>query len=377
MATATLDALGITEEFGIRLKDFWSKNNLKLDIPVIDLQHVWLVFLIMELENEIQAKPEQAAESDEKIRKVLVDLLGFATEHFSIEEDLFLAFEIPDSGGHGEKHRHFVQFLSERTNELRDGKRESLQVLVSFLKDWLTMHILKDDRHYADYYRDQGINLKQYFQNQVEKHALTIDRGQVAVYKLVSESEEVREIVNANIASNVTKIWNSNTLSVQIPIIDLQHLWLIGLIVELDLSSRSRNMGTSAREKIFHRVVQGATQYAQEHFACEERIMEKFHFPGYANHLKQHQGFKEFVARRALEYRQGDTKAAIKLVQDLREWLLSHIAIEDHKIYLALRNHLPDVQKYVRELINSGEITVRKKQVELYNQVFGLQKTDG
>lgn len=37
MATATLDALGITEEFGIRLKDFWSKNNLKLDIPVIDL----------------------------------------------------------------------------------------------------------------------------------------------------------------------------------------------------------------------------------------------------------------------------------------------------------------------------------------------------
>lgn len=377
MATATLDALGITEEFGIRLRDFWSKNNLKLDIPVIDLQHVWLVFLIMELENEIQIKAGHSAESDEKIRKILVDLLGFATEHFSIEEDLFLAFEIPDSGGHGEKHRHFVQFLSERTNELRDGKRESLQVLVSFLKDWLTMHILKDDRHYADYYRDQGINLKQYFQNQVEKHTLTIDRGQVAVYKLVSESEEIREIVNANIASNVMKIWNSNTLSVQIPIIDLQHLWLIGLIVELDLSSRSRNMGTSAREKIFHRVVQGATQYAQEHFACEERIMEKFHFPGYTNHLKQHQSFKEFVARRALEYRQGDTKAAIKLVQDLREWLLSHIAIEDHKIYLALRSHLSDVQKYVRELINSGEITVRKKQVELYNQVFGLQKTEG
>lgn len=376
MATATLDALGISEEFGIRLKDFWLKNNLKLDIPVIDLQHVWLVFLIMELENEIQPGTVPDRDSDERTRKIIADLLGFATEHFSLEEDLFLAFDIPEGAAHGEKHRHFVQFLSERTNELHSGNKDSLKVLVSFLKDWLTMHILKDDRHYADYYRDQGINLKQYFQNQVEKHALTIDRGQVAVYKLVSESEEVREIVNANIASNVTKIWNSNTLSVQIPIIDLQHLWLIGLIVELDLSSRSRNMGTSAREKIFHRVVQGATQYAQEHFATEERIMEKFHFPGYTAHLKQHQGFKDFVARRALEYRQGDTKAAIKLVQDLREWLLSHIAIEDHKIYLALRSHLPDVQKYVRELINSGEITVRKKQVELYNQVFGLQKTE-
>lgn len=375
MADATLDALGINEEFGIRLKDFWIKNNLKLDIPVIDLQHVWLVFLIMELENEIGLGESHDSGSEERTRKIITDLLGFATEHFSLEEDLFLAFDIPEGAAHGEKHRHFVQFLSERTNELNGGNKESLKVLVSFLKDWLTMHILRDDRHYADYYRDQGINLKQYFQNQVEKHALTIDRGQVAVYKLVSESEEVREIVNANIASNVTKIWNSNTLSVQIPIIDLQHLWLIGLIVELDLSSRSRNMGTSAREKIFHRVVQGATQYTQEHFATEERIMEKFHFPGYGAHLKQHQGFKDLVARRALEYRQGEAKAAIKLVQDLREWLLSHIAIEDHKIYIALRSHLPEVQKYVRELINSGEVTVRKKQVELYNQVFGLQKT--
>jgi len=184
----------------------------------------------------------------------------------------------------------------------------------------------------------------------------------------------VREIVNENITSNVIKIWNSNNLSIQIPIIDLQHLWLISLIVELDLASRSRNMGTAAREKIFQRVVQGATQYAHEHFAAEERIMEKFKFTGLPNHLRQHQAFKEFVARRALEFRQGDTQAAIKLVHDLREWLLSHIAIEDRKIEIQLRSHLVDVQKFVRELINSGEIVLRKKQIDLYNQVCGLQR---
>jgi hemerythrin-like metal-binding protein len=327
----------------------------------------------MELENELLSSAGGPF-PEEKIRKVMSDLLSFAAEHFSLEEDLFLAFEVPDSLDHGDKHRHFVQFLSERANELKEGKHDSATVLVSFLKDWLTMHIQKDDKHYADYYRDSGINLKQYFQKQIEKHALTIDRGQVAVYKLVSESDEVREIVNENITSNVIKIWQSNNLSIQIPIIDLQHLWLISLIVELDLASRSRNMGTAAREKIFQRVVQGATQYAHEHFAAEERIMEKFKFNGLAAHLRQHQGFKEFVARRALEFRQGDTQAAIKLVHDLREWLLSHIAIEDRKIQIQLRSHLVDVQKFVRELINSGEITLRKKQIDLYNQVCGLQR---
>lgn len=372
-ATGTLEALGIGADFQEKLRQFWLKNNLKLDIPVIDLQHIWLVFLIMELENEM-LNSAGGEFPEEKIRKIMGDLLSFAAEHFSLEEDLFLAFETSDALEHGDKHRHFVQFLSERANELKDGKFESVKVLVSFLKDWLTMHILRDDKQYADFYRDSGINLKQYFQHQIEKHALTIDRGQVAVYKLVSESDEVREIVNENITSNVIKIWNSNNLSIQIPIIDLQHLWLISLIVELDLASRSRNMGTAAREKIFQRVVQGATQYAHEHFAAEERIMEKFKFTGLPNHLRQHQAFKDFVARRALEFRQGDTQAAIKLVHDLREWLLSHIAIEDRKIEIQLRSHLVDVQKFVRELINSGEIVLRKKQIDLYNQVCGLQR---
>ncbi|MFO1471097.1 MAG: hemerythrin domain-containing protein [Turneriella sp.] len=372
-ATGTLEALGIGADFQENLRQFWLKNNLKLDIPVIDLQHIWLVYLIMELENEMLSSVGGEF-PEEKIRKIMGDLLSFAAEHFSLEEDLFLAFETSDALEHGDKHRHFVQFLSERANELKEGKFESVKVLVSFLKDWLTMHILRDDKQYADFYRDSGINLKQYFQHQIEKHALTIDRGQVAVYKLVSESDEVREIVNENITSNVIKIWNSNNLSIQIPIIDLQHLWLISLIVELDLASRSRNMGTAAREKIFQRVVQGATQYAHEHFAAEERIMEKFKFSGLPGHLRQHQAFKEFVARRALEFRQGDTQAAIKLVHDLREWLLSHIAIEDRKIEIQLRSHLVDVQKFVRELINSGEIVLRKKQIDLYNQVCGLQR---
>jgi hemerythrin-like metal-binding protein len=372
--SGVLEALGIGPEFQESLKTFWVKNNLKLDVPVIDLQHIWLVYLIMELEKE-NIEADGAEFPLERITKIMGDLLSFAAEHFSVEEDLFLAFELPDAIEHSDRHRNFVQFLSQRASEVKAGQHESVKVLISFLKDWLTMHILKDDKHYADFYRDSGVNLRQYFQRQIEKHALTIDRGQVAVYKLVSESDEVREIVNENITSNVMKIWNSNHLNLHIPIIDLQHLWLIHLVVELDLASRSRNMGSSAREKIFQRVVQGAVQYAHEHFSAEERIMQKFAFPGLQAHIKQHDGFREFVARRAQQYRQGDTQAAIKLVQDLRDWLLSHIAIEDHKIHLHLRTHLNEVQKFVRELVNSGEITLRKPQIDLYNQVCGLQRT--
>lgn len=372
-ANPTLDALGIGTQFQDRLRSFWTKNALKLDIPVIDLQHIWLVYLIMDLESEMDSK-DKDTDPQEKIRKILGDLLSFAAEHFSTEENMLMHYEVPENSEHIEKHRHFVQFLSERTEEFKKGKTESIRSLVSFLKDWLTMHIQKDDRNYAEHFRDAGINPKLYFQQQLEKHTITIDRGQVAVYRLVSESDEVREIVNENITSNVIKIWNANNLSIHIPIIDLQHIWLISLIVELDLSSRSRNMATGAREKIFNRVVNGAMQYAQEHFYTEERIMEKFKFSELANHLRQHHSFREFVARRAQEAKSGEPQAAVKLVNDLREWLLSHIAIEDRKIHLQLKGHLTEIQAFVRDLINTGEIKIRKKQIDLYNQVYGLQK---
>ena len=138
VSSGTLEALGIGSDFQDNLRQFWLKNNLKLDIPVIDLQHIWLVFLIMELENELLTSAAGPF-PEEKIRKIMGDLLSFAAEHFSLEEDLFLVFEVPDSLDHGDKHRHFVQFLSERANELKEGKHDSAKVMVSFLKDWLPM----------------------------------------------------------------------------------------------------------------------------------------------------------------------------------------------------------------------------------------------
>ncbi|HMV37259.1 MAG TPA: hemerythrin family protein, partial [Turneriella sp.] len=130
-SAATLETLGIGSEFQENLRQFWARNELKLDIPVIDLQHIWLVYLIMELENENLGAANEAF-PEEKIRKIMGDLLSFAAEHFSLEEDLLMAFDMPDAFEHAEKHRHFVQFLSERANEVRTGKQDSVKVLISF-----------------------------------------------------------------------------------------------------------------------------------------------------------------------------------------------------------------------------------------------------
>lgn len=370
---STLEALGVNEAFIQKLKNFWTRQNLKLDLPVIDLQHIWLVYLILVLETE--SNQFLAGDiSDDGMKKIEGDLLNFAVEHFNLEEDIFEKFGVPDAVEHTARHRDFCNFISERAAEIRAGKRESVKMLIQFLMDWLSMHIQREDRDYVEFLRQKKTDIRAFFQDQVARHNLTIDRGQVAVYRLVSESEEVHEIVNDNIVSNVIKIWNANKLSVNIPIIDLQHIWLIRLVVELDIASRSRSMQSSQRETIFQRVVQGAVQYAADHFSTEEDIMQHFGFPGYANHVRQHQSFREFLARRVGEHAAGDTQAAIRLVNDLREWLLSHIAIEDRNIAAALKNSLGDIQKYVREKTNSGRIVIRKRQVELYNKVCGLQK---
>ncbi len=364
-----LQTIGITAVTRDRVKDLWAAGSIRLDLPIIDLQHLWLMALIQELAQE--ADPAKTPD-EERLKKLLIELVDFATEHFSLEEDLTQRFRYPEHSSHKNQHQHFIEFLNARVQEVRLGGSATVSSLVNFLMDWLTMHIQREDRQYRDFLVKSNANMREYFQKLMNSREITIDRGQAALYNLVSGKSEVGEILNESILSNVIKIWNTHNLSVQIPIIDLQHLWLISMVVELDIAART--LANAKRQKIFNKTIAGAVEYTREHFSTEEKIMERFGFRNMANHVKQHHSFIEMVHRRQQENQSGDAKAAAHLVEDLKEWLVSHIAIEDRNIYLGLKDQLNEIQAYVRELINAGELVVKKKQVDLYNQVCGLKK---
>lgn len=370
MERELLVSAGISEETEARARELWNAGSIRLDIPIIDLQHLWLVALIQELARETRV--DESTHDADRVKKLLIELVDFATEHFSLEEDLTAKFGYPQHTAHKQQHQHFIEFLDTRVQELKMGHRSTIHSLVNFLMDWLTMHIQKEDRQYRDYFVKTSANIKEHFHRLISRREITVDRAQAALYNLVSGKSEVGEILNESVLSNVLKIWHTHNLSVHIPIIDLQHLWLISLIVELDIASKTLTSGR--RQKIFNKVVMGAMDYTREHFSTEERIMEKFGYKHFSAHVKQHHAFIDMVQKRHLEAEQGDSKAASHLVDDLKEWLVSHIAIEDRNIHLGLKDQMSEIQAYVRDLINNGQLVVRKKQVDLYNQVSGLKK---
>ena len=82
MERELLQSAGISEETENKARDLWNSGSVRLDIPIIDLQHLWLVALISELARE--TKMDESSDAD-RVKKLLIELVDFATEHFGVK----------------------------------------------------------------------------------------------------------------------------------------------------------------------------------------------------------------------------------------------------------------------------------------------------
>ena len=87
------------------------------------------------------------------------------------------------------------------------------------------------------------------------------------------------------------------------------------------------------------------------------------------NHFHQHESFVNFIKQRKKENEAGDVMAAFHLAQDLKTWLLSHIAHEDKKMALFLKERMKDVNEFIRKIHHNGEITVESGQRNFYKKI--------
>jgi hemerythrin len=78
--------------------------------------------------------------------------------------------------------------------------------------------------------------------------------------------------------------------------------------------------------------------YAAEHFAAEERLMQESQFPGYNVHRAAHVRFvRDLIALRRLHEESGASAAVVVKARTwLSEWLRSHIGVVDQ----ALARHM-------------------------------------
>jgi hemerythrin-like metal-binding protein len=127
--------------------------------------------------------------------------------------------------------------------------------------------------------------------------------------------------------------WSSK-YSVGVKELDEQHTQFIGIINELHaamLKGQAQSIAGVPNPKLMN--------YATNHFATEERLMERTKFPGLAEHRAEHLKMighvEDFVAR----HKRGDTTMYLELLQFVRDWQTDHMMQVDKKYTLWLNEH--------------------------------------
>ncbi|WP_321475639.1 bacteriohemerythrin [uncultured Paludibaculum sp.] len=120
------------------------KDAYSVRVPEIDAQHKRLVEIINRLQDAMlqgQGKTVIAA--------VLADLESYTKSHFTFEEQLLARHGYPQFLAHEAQHKGFIARMAQFQADYRSGSITLTVPVMEFLRNWLTQHILQEDRAYS------------------------------------------------------------------------------------------------------------------------------------------------------------------------------------------------------------------------------------
>ncbi len=131
------------------------------------------------------------------------------------------------------------------------------------------------------------------------------------------------------------KIEWSESLSVGIEEIDLQHRKIFDLIVSLGDAIR-RGDSQSKLEEIIYQMI----DYSSYHFETEESYFKKFVFPGQGAHVREHNLFVDEVKTYRTRLERGEKGLAVEIFDFLSGWISQHVQGMDQRYAPFLRYHI-------------------------------------
>jgi hemerythrin len=130
----------------------WS-DNIRIGIDIFDAEHMQLVAIMNELYESLLSGSAAII-----LNSVLDGLVNYGERHMRHEEATFADTNYPHARWHTRQHDAFrkrILALRQQT-ETVSGNAVAIETL-TFLKNWLTKHIDKEDRAYAEYLTAKGI----------------------------------------------------------------------------------------------------------------------------------------------------------------------------------------------------------------------------
>lgn len=83
--------------------------------------------------------------------------------------------------------------------------------------------------------------------------------------------------------------------------------------------------GLSAANYVLDQLI----EFSDMHFLSEQLVMRLHSYPGYEPHLEEHTRLMKKGREIRSSVGHGEGKISLQLVQELRDWLMTHIATED------------------------------------------------
>jgi hemerythrin-like metal-binding protein len=118
----------------------------------------------------------------------------------------------------------------------------------------------------------------------------------------------------------------SKEFSVGIDHFDAEHKVLIKLINDLNdamLEGKSKS--------VIGKIITELLEYTEFHFGKEEKEMIGIKYPGYDEQKRMHTMFIDKIKEFKAEFETGETLLSVKIIDFLKDWLLSHIIKVDKK----------------------------------------------
>lgn len=129
----------------------WS-STLSVNIKQFDEQHRKLVDMVNGLHDAMKQ-----GRGSEVLGPLLDKLVAYTVTHFADEERLMLLHNYPGFPHHKSEHEKLTSQALELKKQYRaNSSALSVQVMM-FLKDWLSSHILGDDKKYGPFLNSKGV----------------------------------------------------------------------------------------------------------------------------------------------------------------------------------------------------------------------------
>jgi hemerythrin len=126
---------------------------LSVGIDSIDEQHKKLVNMINALNDAMLTNS-----SDELLGKIFTGLAAYTQKHFTYEENMFAEYGYPDSEEHKRQHNELIAQVVELKEKFIENPQRTMSAdLMLFLKRWITNHIMRTDKEYAEFLISKGV----------------------------------------------------------------------------------------------------------------------------------------------------------------------------------------------------------------------------